>query len=305
VSCKRCGFFNCDHLEHILYFPNQTKPYARNTVRNMQILIPAIKKLIKLVVVWIVLIFLTHFPLIAIISLINGEFSDELTKTNQSYQMLSAVALLASTILCIRHFVAKEKIKKAFVTFNNVQIAQGFFWGLIIMCTIVLLHISFGLISISFNGFSFDIIILVVYYLLVAITEELLFRGLVFDRLSTLNNTSVLLISSGLFALAHIGNEHVTWIGLITISVSGVLMGLMFQRYGNVSSPIALHFSWNFFQGPIFGYAVSGNKSTSLFKISYLSPDSKMTGGDFGAEGSILLTFVALLAVVYFRKSKS
>lgn len=67
-----------------------------------------------------------------------------------------------------------------------------------------------------------------------------------------------------------------------------------------------LHFAWNFFQGPVLGFKVSGLALQSIFEQQLKGPDL-ITGGQFGVEGSViqsvvlLLTF-ASLAWIYEKK---
>ena len=62
--------------------------------------------------------------------------------------------------------------------------------------------------------------------------------------------------------------------------------------------PIGIHFAWNFVQGAVFGVAVSGNEAKGLLQ-STLSGPSLLSGGDFGAEGSIFAVAVCLIAGIY------
>ena len=60
--------------------------------------------------------------------------------------------------------------------------------------------------------------------------------------------------------------------------------------------PIALHFSWNFFQS-LFGFNVSGIDMYSLIEFKIM--DSNVwNGGAFGFEGSILSVIVQIILIV-------
>ncbi|WP_234117410.1 hypothetical protein [Clostridium hydrogenum] len=80
----------------------------------------------------------------------------------------------------------------------------------------------------------------------------------------------------------------------------------------NLIFPIALHFSWNFFQGPIFGFPVSGLKFPGMISQSITSNNNTLMGGMYGPEGGIIgigfriLVIVLTFAYVYpvVRKSK-
>jgi hypothetical protein len=67
----------------------------------------------------------------------------------------------------------------------------------------------------------------------------------------------------------------------------------------NLSIPVGFHFSWNFIQGPVFGFSVSGFTTQSIFKIDSVS-GSKFPFESFGLEGSLISTFVICFFIVYF-----
>ncbi|GAA4280149.1 hypothetical protein GCM10022260_05700 [Gaetbulibacter aestuarii] len=145
-------------------------------------------------------------------------------------------------------------------------------------------------------------------FLIVAFTEEIMFRGYVLrNSLYSFNKYGALLISSILFALAHSFNPNMSWFTFLELFVAGMLLGISYIYTKNLWFPIALHFSWNFFQ-TLFGFKVSGQEFYSLVELE-VSDNNIINGGEFGFEGSILaLIFQLILLVtiwVYFEKYKS
>ena len=63
--------------------------------------------------------------------------------------------------------------------------------------------------------------------------------------------------------------------------------------------PMGSHWSWNYFQGPIFGFAVSGGDTPSLIKPVIQGSDW-LTGGSFGAEASIPAFVLGLALAILF-----
>ncbi|MFM8849503.1 MAG: CPBP family intramembrane glutamic endopeptidase, partial [Cytophagales bacterium] len=102
-----------------------------------------------------------------------------------------------------------------------------------------------------------------------------------------------------LFGLAHVGNDHFTWFGFASIALSGYLMAVLSLKSGSISPAVGLHWSWNFVQGSILGFAVSGHAEKGVFEVRALANDT-LTGGKFGAEGSILVMLFALTLAVCF-----
>jgi CAAX protease family protein len=74
-------------------------------------------------------------------------------------------------------------------------------------------------------------------------------------------------------------------------------LGITYVHTKNLWFPIFLHISWNYFQGPILGFEVSGMNIKSLINHDLLGSDL-ITGGKFGFEGSILLSFLLVAMVI-------
>jgi len=139
--------------------------------------------------------------------------------------------------------------------------------------------------------------------LLVAIAEELVFRGYVLRNLLTcMPPPAALLLSAIVFAVFHAGNPGVSWLPLLNIFLAGCLLGIRYLFSQKIGFGIGLHFSWNFLQGPVLGYAVSGITLPSVF-TPVPGNNRLLTGGDFGLEGSLLSTIVLALSVVIFYRA--
>lgn len=138
-------------------------------------------------------------------------------------------------------------------------------------------------------------------FLVVAVGEEVLFRGIVFRMMDQRWGTPVALIVSALiFGFVHITNENATVWSSVAIAVeAGLLLGAAYKWAGNLWVPIGIHWSWNFFQGPVFGFAVSGNETQSLLKTVIEGPEW-LTGGPFGAEASIPAFVLGLAFAILF-----
>lgn len=161
--------------------------------------------------------------------------------------------------------------------------------------------------QINFN--MMDLLLSLGLFVMVALTEELLMRGYVLHNLLKSCNRYVALgISSVIFSLMHGANPNVDWFSLTELTLAGLLFGLSYLYTRSLWFPIALHFSWNFFQGTIFGFNVSGLDHYSLIEQERLM-DTIWNGGAFGFEGSVLSVLFQLscILVVFmiFRKQAS
>ncbi|MPR32899.1 CPBP family intramembrane glutamic endopeptidase [Salmonirosea aquatica] len=151
---------------------------------------------------------------------------------------------------------------------------------------------------ITFQYSFADLLLCLGFYIVVAFTEELLMRGYVLNNLLlSFDKYVALAISALLFSLMHGFNANFTLLGGINLFLAGILLGLSYIFTKNLWFPIALHFSWNFFQGPIFGFNVSGNNFYNLFLTEYSAP-TIWNGGAFGFEGSIVCLFFQLIAIL-------
>jgi uncharacterized protein len=132
---------------------------------------------------------------------------------------------------------------------------------------------------------------------LIAFSEELVFRGYVLDNLmdSFPNKWVALSISAVIFAAFHFTSPGIYELGFVNLVLAGFLLGINYVYTKNLWFSFFLHLSWNFFQGPVLGFRVSGLTLPSLLQTD-TKGDLFITGGDFGLEGSILTTVVAVIA---------
>lgn len=118
-------------------------------------------------------------------------------------------------------------------------------------------------------------------------------------------------ISSAVFGALHWGNPNATLLSTACLVGAGLLFGLAYVVTGELGLPIGLHISWNFAQGNIFGFPVSGTDAgASLLATRPTGPDW-WTGGAFGPEagasgiGALLVAAVAILAWARFQRGSA
>ncbi|MFH1574414.1 MAG: type II CAAX endopeptidase family protein [Acidobacteriota bacterium] len=136
----------------------------------------------------------------------------------------------------------------------------------------------------------------------VAVAEELLFRGVLFQRLIAGIGLWPAQIVIGLFfVLTHLGNpgmEGATkiWAG-VNIFAASILFGLAYVRTRSLALPIGLHFMANVTQGIVLGFGVSGAAEPSVLSPVLVAGMDWLTGGAFGLEASLpgLIAVLALL----------
>jgi membrane protease YdiL (CAAX protease family) len=133
--------------------------------------------------------------------------------------------------------------------------------------------------------------------------EEIVARGILFRVVEECFGTwFALLFSAALFGLGHIANPNATWWSSLAIAVeAGLLLGMAFAWTRSLWFVIALHAAWNFTQGPILGIAVSGIAVDGLVKSTLTGPPM-LSGGEFGAEGSILTLVICVALALFFTR---
>jgi len=133
----------------------------------------------------------------------------------------------------------------------------------------------------------------------IAFSEELVFRGYVLGKiLDTFANKWIALgISAFLFALFHISNPGLHTLAFVNLFLAGLLLGINYIYTKNLWFSVLFHLCWNFFQGPILGFRVSGYSLPSLLQAEPKG-DLFITGGDFGLEGSIINTAISFISLM-------
>jgi hypothetical protein len=135
-----------------------------------------------------------------------------------------------------------------------------------------------------------------------AALEEVLVRGVVFRLLAEWSGTWIALaLSALLFGAMHFFNPGATWFSTFAIALeAGVLLAAAFIVTRSLWLPIALHFAWNFCEGPIYGTQLSGMTIGAPLFHAQISGAAWLTGESFGPEASVpaLLTATAVAAAL-------
>jgi len=204
-------------------------------------------------------------------------------------------------VVVFRQFIERRKtdFQNLFRKGDEGEILTGFLVGMAIMglgALILYLHGNLLWIDSAFNASDFFNGLGLM--LLVAAGEEIVFRGYVLPNLMGSFNQWVALGGSALiFAAFHASNPGINVLAIINILLGGLLLGINYLYTRNIWFAVGLHFAWNFFQGPVLGYQVSGIGLKSILQQQLTGP-KMFTGGDFGFEGSIVATGLSILALL-------
>lgn len=161
------------------------------------------------------------------------------------------------------------------------------------------------ILSVQWNGKH--LLLSWIFMVLVAFTEEILLRGFVLGRLlnAGMNRMVALWLSSALFSLMHIFNPDFSLLPFINIMLAGVLLGTTYVYTRNLWFPISLHLFWNWIQGPILGFEVSGQSLEFSAITQLVAKENIINGGHFGFEGSIICTALMIIFTIILKKVAS
>src|SRR3984957_10430913 len=146
------------------------------------------------------------------------------------------------------------------------------------------------------NGWA-PVIATVPAFILAAVLEEVVMRGIVFRILEQwLGSWIALACSAALFGLLHLLNPGATLLNAGSVMLeAGVMLAAAYMLTRRLWLCIGIHFAWNLTQGGVFSAAVSGGKTSGFLQGQMTSPTG-LTGGAFGAEGSLVAVVVCIIA---------
>ncbi len=172
--------------------------------------------------------------------------------------------------------------------------------------------LGLGVVEIAGTSLNCGVLIGTFFVFLTAATmEEVMIRGYIQGRLMTkMNKFVATIIASLIFSAMHLLNPNIAFLPLLNLFLAGLLLGASYMYTRNLWFPICLHTGWNWIQGPILGYEVSGTSTFPSFIQQHLPEENILNGGNFGFEGSILCTVLmvigtALIIGWYERKRSS
>ena len=220
-----------------------------------------------------------------------------------SFGVAASACMIGLYALFVRWF---EKLKAKDIPFKRLaqDMGKGFGIGFCFFACVALIMTLLGLYRIDSIGTDEPLHIVSAFFLflLVAIGEEITFRGVLFRWIDEKwGYVAALIVSSVLFGFIHTFNDSATlWSSLAIAVEAGLLLGAAYKYSGTLWFPIGIHWAWNFTQGNIFGFEVSGaDAGVSLLKSTVSGPNW-LTGGTFGAEASVIPVLLGLILSAWY-----
>jgi len=171
--------------------------------------------------------------------------------------------------------------------------------------------VMFGIGWLNFEGFAWQfypintalssVCTFFIVFIFVGWNEELFSRGYQLQTIASgLNQFWGAVLSAAVFGVIHLRNPYATWVSTTGIFFAGIFFAYAYIRTRQLWLPIGLHIGWNFFEGVVFGFPVSGLGIYPLTRIQVMGP-KLWTGGLFGPEaGLIILPSMMLGALLIY-----
>ncbi len=143
------------------------------------------------------------------------------------------------------------------------------------------------------------------FLLLPAAAEEFMLRGYLFQRLlESWGQWGAIVALALVFGLGHLNNPSVTALSTANTVLAGVLLAVAYLKTRALWLPTGLHWAWNAFMGPVLSLPVSGLRAgPPLFEVRLAGPEW-LSGGNYGPEGSIVLTVACAGTMVLLWRSR-
>jgi membrane protease YdiL (CAAX protease family) len=280
-------------------------------LKNLPLWSKSVLKIIGFIAFFLLVAGLTDLALIEMLAIVFQQEAKSVYQTLQRHEnvfldtfmrVFSVLVEVSSVAIYLKFYDKTITLKAIGLSFyqRGKDFLLGCFLGVILITTGFMIMDMLGYVQIvSFDFHPLDLFLYVIFFIAVAVSEEVMVRGYILNTLLESTNKYIALVVSALiFASLHLMNANIDIIPFINLVLAGLLLGLFCIYRKNLMFPIGLHFTWNYFQGPIFGYEVSGHQMNGLIHQK-LFGEVLWTGGAFGFEGSIISIPIVLAGIYY------
>ncbi len=225
---------------------------------------------------------------------------------------MQGLLVIVTTWLC--QLISKSSLFEITGNFDLKSIKHfsvGIGIGALLMLAPAIFLFIVKYIEFSFNNISSYVILKgVVICFSVAVTEELLFRGFIFQKLiKSIGHWPAQLAIASLFLLTHSNSLNDTgelkvW-GSINIFLASIMFGTAFVQINGLALPIGIHFMANLMQGTVLGFGVSGQSSESILNVKAINGPIWMHGGDFGLEASLFGLLTLIIVITFLLRKRN
>lgn len=212
------------------------------------------------------------------------------------------IGILIIIVYC--HYVENRTISSMGLKKSKIciQYVKGAFIGFLLFSCVVFIGVFLKLFTFESRNKNIDIRIVLLFlggFLLQGMFEEMVFRGYFMISMARKNSLYIsVILNSAIFGFMHGFNNGFQIIGFLNLTLFGIFESIYMLRKGNIWGISSIHSIWNFAQGLIYGFSISGiPKIQSIFVFNSIDYNI-FNGGSFGPEGSLSATIVLMGAVI-------
>lgn len=232
-----------------------------------------------------------------------------------TWLVLGVVLLVASWVLVVVAWVVDRRPARdlglALDRYWRLDAAVGFLVGLLMATAVVGVGLATGRLAVIDTLGAGDAALVVdgvgpvaatalwlAFFVGVGTIEEVVVRGYVLVNVAEgvrgwVGRRGAVLVAvgltAGLFGVLHAANPGGTALGLVNITLAGVLLGGSYALTGRLGLAVGIHIAWNFAVGPVYGLPVSGLETSPTLLRVRSQGSTLVTGGSFGPEGGLLM----------------
>jgi membrane protease YdiL (CAAX protease family) len=259
--------------------PRRTAPWAARALKNP--------------VVRIVLALLSIAIPFAVVATPLNMFASEVSLKRAGAILLSAVVL--SSYWAYVRIVERRPVTELSRPHRLREFGAGILLGASLFCLTAGVLAALGVYQVTGRNGWLAMLATVPGFILSGVLEEVVMRGI---GILALGSWVALAISAAIFGLLHLHNAGATVPNAVAVMVeAGVLLAAAYMLTRRLWFCIGIHIAWNFTEGGIFSAAVSGGHTKGLLQAKLSGPDW-LTGGAFGAEGSVVAVAICAAAGV-------
>ncbi|MGK5062903.1 CPBP family intramembrane glutamic endopeptidase [Janthinobacterium sp. LB3P112] len=215
-------------------------------------------------------------------------------------QLLAAVLVWCGYRFYVRHIEKRQPVELAMPGMAR-ELGRGLLFGAGLVVFTFAVLAALGVYQFSgVNALSVLLLLPLAELVLVGMAEEMMFRGVLFGVTArALGSKAAIVISSLVFALAHLPNAGFSLLAIIALVAYGVLQAALYMQTRRLWVCIGTHIGWNYCVGQVFSSTVSGHAATDGLLRGELAGNAMLTGGVFGVEASLVTVLLISAAAAY------
>ncbi|MFC4210536.1 CPBP family intramembrane glutamic endopeptidase [Pedobacter lithocola] len=251
------------------------------------------------VLIFLFFIFLWSVPFSVLFQFEIFKFSDDLF--SQLFFEFAAILIVVGALLMIFQIYPARNFETIFIKRNAlIPFFRGSSIGFLLIgiCATIMYFLN----SVEFTStkiLPLNIAGYLLFFILVGVFEEFTFRSFPLVVFAERYLVPVTVLCNGiLFGLIHYTNPGFSALAMANITLCGILFSIITLQKGNIWWAVGIHFAWNFTQGNLLGFKVSGLAQSGLIAAKPVG-NPILSGGIFGIEGSAVCTIILIIYIFW------